>query len=91
VFIEVDTDREDEREREADAFASKHLIPEPAYAAFTTDRKVFSTAVVAAFADEIGIHPGIVVGRLHHDRRIPRSHLNGLRVQYRWAEETKEA
>jgi addiction module HigA family antidote len=50
VFIEVDTDREDEREREADAFASKHLIPEPAYAAFTTDRKVFSTAVVAAFA-----------------------------------------
>jgi addiction module HigA family antidote len=91
LFIESDKDREDEREREADAFAAKHLIPELAYRTFTNNTAIFSAAAVEAFADEIGIHAGIVVGRLHHDKKIPRSHLNGLRVQYQWAEETKEA
>lgn len=91
LFIELDEDQEDEREREADAFATKHLIPELAYKAFTSDKTVFSAVAVEAFAGEIGIHPGIVVGRLHHDKKTPLSHLNGLRVQYRWAEETKEA
>lgn len=91
LFIESDKDREDEREQEADAFAAKHLIPELAYKTFIDKKAVFSAAAVEAFADEIKIHAGIVVGRLHHDKKIPQSHLNDLRVQYRWAEETKEA
>ncbi len=91
LFIELDKDQEDEPEREADAFAIKHLIPELAYKAFTSDKTVFSAVAVEAFAGEIGIHPGIVVGRLHHEKKILPSHLNGLRVQYRWAEETKGA
>ncbi len=91
LFIESHQDGEDEREREADTFATRHLIPELAYKTFTSGRTIVSTAAVEAFADEIGVHPGIVVGRLHHDKKVPPSHLNGLRVQYRWAEETKEA
>jgi HTH-type transcriptional regulator/antitoxin HigA len=91
LFIELDKNQEDEQEREADAFATKYLIPELAYKAFVSGKTVFSAVAVTAFADEIGIHPGVVVGRLQHDKKIPPSHLNSLRVRYEWGEETKEA
>jgi HTH-type transcriptional regulator/antitoxin HigA len=92
LFIELDKHQEDEQEGEADAFATKHLIPELAYdKAFPSDKTIFSAEAIKAFADGIGVHPGIVVGRLQHDKKIPPSHLNGLRVQYRWAEETRKA
>ena len=42
----------------------------------STDR---TSAVVEAFAAEIGICPGIVVGRLQHDGTIGHDRLNGLR------------
>jgi len=87
LFIESGRDKEDEREHEADAFATKHMIPDLAYKTFINERTIFSAAAVEAFANEVGIHPGIVVGRLHHDDRMPRSHLNDLRVQYQWAKE----
>jgi hypothetical protein len=45
------------------------------------------TAVVEAFAKEIGIAPGIVVGRLQHDKKLPQSHLNGLKEQMAWSDE----
>jgi addiction module HigA family antidote len=90
IFIESDKKEENEREREADAFAARHLIPELAYRTFVNDKATFSIEAIRAFADEIRIHPGIVVGRLQHDKKIPHSHLNGLRVQYRWAEESGE-
>ena len=32
----------------------------------------------------LGIAPGIVVGRLQHEGWLPRAHLNGLKVSYRW-------
>src|SRR5437867_2919060 len=90
TFIEFDQDREDEREREADAFASRHLIPEPAYKTFVSEKAPFSAALVSTFATEVGVHPGIVVGRLQHENRVPHSHLNTLRDRYRWAEETEK-
>ena len=90
TFIEFDQAREDEREREADAFASRHLIPEPAYKTFVSEKATFSAAMVSTFATAVGVHPGIVVGRLQHENRVPHSHLNTLRVRYRWAEETEK-
>ena len=52
-------------EDEANRFAADFLIPADRatqLATLTTD------AAVVAFAEEIGIAPGIVVGRLQHDR-----------------------
>jgi HTH-type transcriptional regulator/antitoxin HigA len=37
---------------------------------------------VKAFAEEIGIHPGNVVGRLPHDGIIPLSWMNGLKETF---------
>ena len=63
-------------EQEADAFASRALIPpkfEPQLADLQT------TADVRSFAADIGIAPGIVVGRLQHDKRWPYNRGNDLK------------
>ncbi len=39
---------------------------------------------IRLFAVQIGIHPGIVVGRLQNDGHIKPSWYNGLRVRFEW-------
>lgn len=63
-------------ERQADRFAQNFLIP--------PDRAVDLPGLrtrddVLAFAWSIGVHPGIVVGRLQHERLWPYSRGNELR------------
>jgi HTH-type transcriptional regulator/antitoxin HigA len=85
-FIEGLDGLDAELEREADAFARDLLIP-PAAAARLAALAPFSQVAVERFADQVGIAPGIVVGRLQHDGLLPSSHLNGLKVRYEWAGE----
>jgi HTH-type transcriptional regulator/antitoxin HigA len=73
------------RETEANAFASDALIPEEAYSQFVQQGR-FGEKTITAFARHIGIHKGIVVGRLQHDRLLEQNWLNGLRARYEWAE-----
>jgi hypothetical protein len=86
VFIEAPDGAADaeahRKEQEADAFASDFLIPKGAYAQFR-QQGPFTTERVKRFAAELGIAPGIVVGRLHYDRLLPYTHLNGLRRRLR--------
>ena len=87
VFIEFKgIDRENEEE-EADIFACDKLIPPAALKAFV-QRGAFSRADIVAFAKEIGIAPGIVLGRLQHDNILPYTHyLNSeLKISYKWGE-----
>lgn len=37
-------------------------------------------------ADQLGIAPGILVGRMQTEGWLPWSHLNALKVTYAWAE-----
>jgi HTH-type transcriptional regulator/antitoxin HigA len=70
-------------EHEADDFASRTLLPR------TFDSRlalVRSQAEAFALAREAGVHPGIVVGRLQHDKVIPHSHFNRLRTRLVFAE-----
>ncbi|MFW6438221.1 MAG: HigA family addiction module antitoxin [Armatimonadota bacterium] len=76
------TDRQhDAKEREADEFAAETLIPRHAYDELVSG-KSFSAIIVRDFADAIGIHPGIVVGRLQHDGLIAHNRLNSLREEF---------
>ncbi len=68
-------DRTDE-ECQADDFASNFLIPKDRARVLRT---IGSLDEVELFAADVGIHPGIVVGRLHHDGIWPHTHGNGLR------------
>ncbi len=83
VFLEVDAGQKTKAEREADEFAANSLIP-AAELQRLTSRNRWSKAAVEAFAEEIGICPGIVVGRLQHEGLLPRSHLNDLKRSLQW-------
>jgi len=73
------------QEDRADRFAGDFLIPPDKYTKFCKEED-FSRASVERFSTEIGIAPGIVVGRLQHDEVIPYgTRLNSLKVRYRWA------
>jgi len=85
VFIEDSTFDDDPREQEADSFAADHLLPPSSYARFVARRRLFSKRAIREFATEIGVSPGIVVGRLQHDGKLPQSHCNDLKMKLCWA------
>lgn len=53
-------------EEDANNFATNYLIPASAFRKFSPN-KFTSDAEIFAFAKSIGIHPGIVAGRLQHE------------------------
>jgi HTH-type transcriptional regulator/antitoxin HigA len=69
-----------EREREANVWARDMLIPRDRASALAGLK---SKSDVVTFARQLGIHPGIVVGRLQHDRLIEPSWMNKLKVSFR--------
>jgi hypothetical protein len=44
---------------------------------------------VKRFAAELGIAPGIVAGRLQHEKLVPFTHLNALRRHFRLKDPTE--
>ncbi|MDH5639918.1 MAG: ImmA/IrrE family metallo-endopeptidase, partial [Nitrospira sp.] len=71
-----------EGEAEADGFAAGYLIP--AHRASEL-RTLKSAQAIQVFAKSIGIAPGIVVGRLQHDKILRYDQFNGLKIRYQWA------
>ncbi|MPS98575.1 MAG: helix-turn-helix domain-containing protein [Pseudomonas sp.] len=69
----------DPKEHEANLWASRWLIPQIHEARLSSLR---TKVAVRAYAEEIGIHPGIVVGRLQHEKRIEPSWFNDLKVSF---------
>lgn len=65
-----------EQEEEADQWAMRFLIPLNYEAELPQLR---SKAKVLAFAEKLGIHAGIIVGRLQHEGIIPMNWLNDLK------------
>lgn len=66
------------------AFAADIMIPPSAWADFTSHGKP-SEARVLEFAATQGIAPGVVVGRLQHERIVPFGQMNDLKVPLAWA------
>ncbi|MFC1620169.1 HigA family addiction module antitoxin [Candidatus Neomarinimicrobiota bacterium] len=80
-FLDEEGMKQDQHEKEADAFAASFLIPDAEYRAFT-DSSVFSRGDILSFAKKLDIAPGIVVGRLQHDKLINYSWHNNLRRRF---------
>jgi addiction module HigA family antidote len=66
-------------EDEADKFASDLLIPAEKNEQL---KNLTSEESIKSFAKEMGIHSGIVVGRLQHKKIIPWGCFNSLKVKY---------
>ena len=74
---EVDTDEQNEA---ADAFARNTLIPQHEY-----DKLSYlplTAESIRAFAQSVGIAPGIVVGRLQKEGLLEYDHMNSLKIKY---------
>lgn len=69
-----------EQEFQADKWAGDFLIPKDAWSSFTLAGE-FGEASISSFAADIGIAPGIVVGRLQHEQFVSRSSLNHLKAK----------
>ena len=74
---------DDPREHEANVWAGDFLIPEQQTASLAFLR---SKAAVIDFAQQIGVPPGVVVGRLQHDKLIEPSWMNDLKQSFRFKE-----
>jgi len=89
VHVDGVTQVHDEKiEQEANKWASDFLIP-PAELK-NLPRAPFSKSAIAAFAKRIGVSPGIVVGRLQHERLLPFTHMHDLKRNLIWAEDRNE-
>lgn len=82
VFLDdpAKSDSSSKEEQEANAWARDFLIS-PSDAKALTDLPRTKAAAVS-FAQSIGIHPGIVVGRMQHDNLLDVRWLNDLKVSF---------
>ncbi|MBK6644664.1 MAG: HigA family addiction module antidote protein [Anaerolineales bacterium] len=83
IFLEGDLET-NEKEEQANRFSADYLIPPSEYKHFYPKGSFFSKAEITEFSEKIGIAPGIVVGRLQHDERIPMKNCNDLKRKLRW-------
>lgn len=81
VFIEGNS--KNSKEDEADRFASDILIHAKAFRQFIQSG-IYNKAAIQTFSSEIGIAPGIVVGRLQHDHIIQHNYCNELKKRFEW-------
>lgn len=65
----------------ANEFAKERLIPKESFERFC-EYNHFDKKSIIRFSNEISIAPGIVVGRLQKENKIPYSWHNDLKVQY---------
>ena len=68
-------------EEDANDFATNYLISPAALRKFAPS-KYTSDEEIVAFAKSIGIHPGIVAGRLQHEKIIPPNRCSKLKGKY---------
>lgn len=78
VFIDADDGETTEEEREADRFASDSLIPSGEWQWFVGTKR-FTKASISRFAADVGVSPGVVVGRLQHEKRLGFKFCNDLK------------
>lgn len=83
LFIDNFDKSEEKEEIEANRFAADYLISPDQYKAFLQTGDL-AEAAIESFAKRIGIAPGIVVGRLQHDKHLQFNQRNGLKIALAW-------
>lgn len=84
VFIEED-DCKTDKETEADNFAQELLIPKKVWDEIA-DIFPYSADLIEIYAEQLEISPGIIVGRLQKEEKLPWTHLNKLKKSCKWVE-----
>jgi HTH-type transcriptional regulator/antitoxin HigA len=84
-FVDYSGRENDEKEREADNFASAHLVPESAYQALIS--APLTRASIIAASEKIGVHESIVMGRLAHEGRLSWSSIASHRPKLKFVDD----
>ena len=86
LFIDFEGQKyTDQQEAEANEFAAEVLIP--AAKLSPSKKAAWNESRIRATAQMLGIHPGILVGRLQHGKALPyRTALNSLKEKLSWAD-----
>jgi len=82
IFIEGG-ERSSKEEKEANRFAADFLIPPAKYRLLAASPRL-TCETIRSFAEDLGIAPGIVVGRLQKEKRLPYSQCNRFKKQLFW-------
>lgn len=87
IFLEGDQGLDAQKEDEANRFACDWLIPPKEYRRLLDEAGAnrISSRRIENFADRIGVHPGIVVGRLQHEKIIGFNQQNELIQRLAWS------
>ena len=73
----------DDAEVRANEFSQNILIPDQ----YKEELKTLTTEEsIVKFAKKVGVHPGIVVGRLQYEKIIPQKKFNKLKMKVMWVE-----
>ncbi len=83
IFLEGHKET-NEKEEQANRFSAELLIPSRDYKNFYPRGNYFSKVEIIEFARKLQIAPGIVVGRLQHDGRMPMRNCNDLKRKLVW-------
>lgn len=70
-----------EKEQKADTFARNFYIDEDSYNNFINNSSITKQSIIQ-FADSLGIHPSLVLGRLQKDNRVGYNKYYDLKEQY---------
>ncbi|MGE0607039.1 MAG: helix-turn-helix domain-containing protein [Pirellulales bacterium] len=81
IFVENGSNRDTAEEQQANAFARDFLIPPESAARLESLR---TRQQIIAFAKRLGISPGIVVGRLQHDKLLWVTAFRDLKQKLDW-------
>lgn len=84
AFLEGEDGQSSPKEAEADEFARDWLIPQSSYRSFRR-LGAYTCAACSRFAYQLGIAPGIVVGRLQHDQLLSQNRCNELKKRITWS------
>ncbi|MBF0109465.1 MAG: HigA family addiction module antidote protein [Magnetococcales bacterium] len=83
VFLEGVAGMNQEKENEANQFAADFLIPADRWATFK-QKHPYTLATVRSFAETLEIAPGIVIGRLQHEKIVAFKWGNNLKCRLTW-------
>ena len=84
IFINAQEDSQEEKEHKANTFAANFLIPASQFRTLTKSGTPSKERIVA-FAADLDIAPGIIVGLLQREKIIPYGFYNDLTVKFEWA------
>lgn len=89
VFLDLaDHESDEEPEAQANTFAADILVNPVEWRQFVTHGSYHTKAVIQAFAQKVGIAPGIIVGRLQHEQLLSFAHCNDLKCRLEWKQDS---